>query len=195
MMASSDLSYLPEGLEEPFHSFIYVPIGTLKELFEPNVLLPRSRESRLNYLKYLDCMYEKDIQKPASTTTLWKNVSLEDSCIDPRLLMKEPGNQDAKNDIKPAEEMSKKPQHKMMREQNDGTTNWVSSQTVPKQFDSLLGFFKTQLAPHILADQRRPQTVTPDASPNFSKKRRFSHLEDSLKRGSLKKPKSEPVSK
>lgn len=190
MMSSSDLSYPPEGLEEPFHSFIYVPIGTLRELFEPNVLLPRSRESRLDYLKYLDCMYEKDLQKPALTTTLGKNVSLKHNCIDPRLLMKELGNQCVKYDRKAAEVMSKKPKYEMMRVQKDGATNWVSSQTVPKQFDSLLGFFKTQLAPHVLADQRIPQTVTPDASPKFSKKRRFSHLEDNLKKGSLKKPKS-----
>lgn len=194
MMASSDLSYPPEGLEEPFHSFIYVPIDTLRELFEPNVTILRSRETRLNYLRYLDFMYEKDTQKPTLTTPLPRKVSLKDNCIDPRLIMKDLGFQAVKYSKKPTSEVTpKKPRYEMMRVQKYGATDWVSNQKAPKHSKPLLGFFKTQLAPHVLADANpRPQTVTPEASPKLSKKRSISHLEDKLKKGSFKKPKSEP---
>lgn len=102
MSVPSETTYLPDATDEPFHSFVYVPHKVMREMCEPGMLIPKDRESRQKYLQYLDYVYGTAKQQPALTTTQAVEVTEEDiKCIDPRLIMKKPGDSLKKRGRKP----------------------------------------------------------------------------------------------
>lgn len=93
MSVPSETKYPPDATDEPFHSFIYVPRKVMRDMCEPGMLIPKDRESRQKYLQYLDYVYGTAKQQPALTTPQAVEVTEEDiKCIDPRLIMKKPGD-------------------------------------------------------------------------------------------------------
>ncbi|PSK34727.1 hypothetical protein C7M61_004920 [Candidozyma pseudohaemuli] len=102
MSIPSETKYPPDATDEPFHSFIYVPHKVMREMCEPGMLIPKDREAREKYLQYLDFVYGTANQEPALTTPQAVEVTEEDiKCIDPRLIMRKPGDSLKKRGRKP----------------------------------------------------------------------------------------------